>query len=369
MILRLFLWRTFMEKIMDINVESYSPILSPDRLVNEIPANQKAMETVSRSRKAIRDILDKKDKRLLVIAGPCSIHDPESALEYAERLNELRKKVESRFYLVMRVYFEKPRTRIGWKGLINDPWLDKSCDIEAGLRMARELLLSITESGLPAATELLDTITPQYIADMISWTAIGARTAESQTHREMVSGLSMPVGLKNSTDGDLMVAVNGIMASGHPQKFIGIDTRGMTSIIKTRGNKYAHIVLRGGTRPNYDSVSIYETVELLKKHNLRESIIVDCSHDNSLKDYRLQPRVWQDVVNQRLDGNNAITGLMIESNIHEGNQSIKEDIGLLEYGKSITDACISWETTEKLIISAFDHIEKTCENAARYTCV
>ncbi len=353
-----------MTKIMDINIESYSPIISPDTLIKELPVSKKVAKSVSNSRKIIHDILDKRDRRLIIIAGPCSIHDKDAALEYAGRLKALSEKVGSIFFLVMRVYFEKPRTSIGWKGLINDPWLDRSCDIESGLRMARELLLEITESGVPAATEFLDTITPQYIADMISWAAIGARTTESQTHREMVSGLSMPVGLKNSTDGDLMSALNGMLASCRSQKFIGIDDRGMTSIIQTKGNQYSHIVLRGGNRPNYDSVSINETLELLRKYNLRESIIVDCSHANSLKDHRMQARAWQDVINQRLNGNESITGLMLESNIYEGNQPIEQNFNNLKYGVSITDECISWDMTEDLILSAYNKFILSLEKSS-----
>lgn len=355
-----------MEKITDINVESYTPVLSPDTLVEEIPLSRRAMETVSYSRKVIRDILDRKDDRLIIITGPCSIHDKKSAMDYAERLKILGKKVESHLFPVMRVYFEKPRTSIGWKGLINDPCLDGSCDIESGLRIAREILLEIAEAGIPAATEMLDPITPQYIADLISWSAIGARTTESQTHREMVSGLSMPVGLKNSTDGDLMVAVNGMKASAYPQKFIGIDGVGRTSIVKTRGNPYTHMVLRGGNRPNYDSVSVRDTVSLLRKNNLRDSIIIDCSHGNSSKDFNIQPAVWQDVINQKIDGNNAIAGLMIESNINEGNQKISNNPEGLEYGVSITDACISWETTEDLILSTFRYLEQQGKGSSRY---
>ncbi|MGD9161499.1 MAG: 3-deoxy-7-phosphoheptulonate synthase [Desulfobacteraceae bacterium] len=355
-----------MDKITDVNIESYTPVVSPDTLIKELPLSEKIMETVSYSRKVIRDILDKKDRRLIVITGPCSIHDKEAALEYAAKFKKLSKEVESSFFLVMRVYFEKPRTSIGWKGLINDPCLDGSCDIESGLRAARQLLLEITELGVPAATEMLDTISPQYFADLISWSAIGARTTESQTHREMVSGLSMPVGLKNGTDGDLMIAVNGMKASAHPQKFIGIDSMGRTSIVQTRGNPYTHIVLRGGTRPNYDSVSIRDTVTLLNKNNLRDSLIIDCSHGNSSKDYNIQPRVWQDVINQRIDGNGAITGLMLESNIHEGNQPVGDNPEDLKYGISITDACISWEMTEDLIISTYNYLEQHSENNTRY---
>lgn len=355
-----------MEKITDINVESYTPILSPDTLAKELPIPEKAMETIINSRNIIKDILDNKDTRLIVITGPCSIHDRRAALEYARRLKILQQKVESRFFLVMRVYFEKPRTSLGWKGLINDPLLDGSCDIESGLKTARELLLKITESGIPAATEMLEPVTPQYIADLVSWAAIGARTTESQTHREMVSGLSMPVGFKNSKDGDLMVAVNGMKASAYPQKFIGIDSRGRTSIVKTSGNPYTHIVLRGGFRPNYDSVSIDETIGLLNNNKLRESIIIDCSHGNSSKDYRIQPRVWQDVINQRIDGNNAITGLMLESNINEGNQPISDNPEELEFGLSVTDECISWEMTEELILSAHNYLEQHSLGGTRY---
>ncbi len=355
-----------MEKITDINVESYTPVVSPDTLIREVPISSKDMETVSYSRKAIRDILDKKDDRLIIIAGPCSIHDKGAALEYAAKLKKLSEKVASRFFIVMRVYFEKPRTSIGWKGLINDPCLDGSCDIESGLRAARQLLLEITELGVPAATEMLDTISPQYFADLISWSAIGARTTESQTHREMVSGLSMPVGLKNGTDGDLMIAVNGMKASAHPQKFIGIDSMGRTSIVQTKGNPYTHVVLRGGIRPNYDSVSIRDTVTLLKKNSLRDSLIIDCSHGNSSKDYSIQPRVWQDVINQRIDGNDSIRGLMLESNIHEGNQPVDNNPEDLKYGVSITDACISWEMTQDLILSTYEYLEQNSSNNGRY---
>lgn len=347
-----------MERIIDVNIESYTPVMAPDQLLKDMPAPENAIETVASSRRAIRNILDKKDKRLLVIAGPCSIHDKNAALEYAEKLKDLSKKIDSRFFPVMRVYFEKPRTSIGWKGFINDPCLDGSCDIESGLRAARQLLLEITELGVPAATEMLDPITPQYIADLISWSAIGARTTESQTHREMVSGLSMPVGFKNGTDGDLMVAVNGMKASANPQIFIGIDSTGRTSIIKTKGNPCTHVVLRGGSRPNYDSVSIKETLTLLNKHRLRESIIVDCSHANSFKDCTMQTSVWEDVINQYYRGNWSIAGLMLESNINEGSQPMAGSADKLKYGVSITDACISWEMTEKLIMSSFNFLEK-----------
>lgn len=358
-----------MKKILDVNIESFTPLISPETLVKELPLSEKATGMVIESRDKIKDILSKNDRRLLIIAGPCSIHDEKAALEYAERLKGISEKVVEKLFLVMRVYFEKPRTKIGWKGMINDPWLDGSCDIVSGLRKARGLLLKITEMGLPAATEMLDTITPQYIADLISWSAIGARTTESQTHREMVSGLSMPVGLKNATDGDLMVAINGIVAAGSPQQFIGIDFKGRTSVVRTKGNPWTHVVLRGGNRPNYDSVSIQQALNLLRRNVLNEIIMVDCSHGNSNKDYTLQPVVWRDVINQRMDGNDSIIGMMIESNLFEGSQVNTGDPATLRYGVSITDDCISWETTEKMILSAFQFSKEQEKGALRYRYV
>jgi len=355
-----------MKKIRDVNIESFTPMVSPEILVNELPLTEKAGWTIAESREIIKNILAKKDKRLLVISGPCSIHDETAALDYAERLNRLKKEVDEKIFLVMRVYFEKPRTSIGWKGMINDPWLDGSCDIVSGIQKAREILLKVTEMGLPTATEMLEPIIPQYIADLICWSAIGARTTESQTHREMASGLSMPVGLKNGTDGDLMVAINGIKASGSPQQFIGIDSKGRTSIVKTGGNPWTHMVLRGGNRPNYDSVSIFEAISLLRKNGLNEILMVDCSHANSNKDYRMQPMVWQDVINQRMDGNEAIIGMMLESYLFEGSQTITGPPSGLKYGISITDACISWETTEKMIRSAYGHMKQNENSVGRY---
>lgn len=355
-----------MKKILDVNIESFTPLVSPEVLVNELPLTEKSGQTVAESRDVIKDILAKTDRRMLVITGPCSIHDETAALDYAERLSILKREVEEKIFLVMRVYFEKPRTNVGWKGMINDPRLDRSYDIVSGLRKARGLLLKITGMGLATATEMLDPITPQYIADLICWSAIGARTTESQTHREMVSGLSMPVGLKNATDGDLMVAINGIMAAGAPQQFIGVDSKGMTSIVKTKGNPWTHMVLRGGGRPNYDSVSINEAVSLLRKNGLNEILMVDCSHANSSRDYRMQPIVWQDVINQRMDGNGAIIGMMLESNLFEGSQPINRDLSKLRYGVSITDACISWETTERMIRSAYEHMKQAEDTMSRY---
>jgi len=345
-------------KTYDVNVEEFIPLISPAALKEELPITEKSAHTVISSRQTIENIIKKKDRRLLVIAGPCSIHDEKAALEYAERLNRLKDQVENTLFLVMRVYFEKPRTNVGWKGLINDPELDGSCDMTQGLRKARKMLINITEMGLPTATEMLDPITPQYIAGLISWSAIGARTTESQTHREMASGLSMPVGFKNCTDGGLNTALNAMIAAGSPQSFLGIDPNGQTSIVKTTGNPFTHIVLRGGRRPNYDSVSIREASRLLNEKGLAKAIIIDCSHANSHKEYKEQNVVWQDVITQRGNGNDDIIGLMLESHLKEGHQAFKIGRNSLEFGVSITDACISWETTEKLILQAHDQLVK-----------
>jgi 3-deoxy-7-phosphoheptulonate synthase len=345
-------------KTYDVNVKEFVPLISPAALKKELPITENAAHTVISGRQTIQDIIIKKDRRLLVVTGPCSIHDEKAAIEYAERLNQLKDRVKSTLYLVMRVYFEKPRTNVGWKGLINDPGLDGSCNMMEGLRIARKMLINITEMGLPTATEMLDPITPQYIAGLVSWSAIGARTTESQTHREMASGLSMPVGFKNCTDGGLDTALNAMIAAGSPQSFLGIDPNGQTSIVKTTGNPFAHIVLRGGRRPNYDSVSIREASQLLDERRLPKAIIVDCSHANSNKRYTEQNIVWQDVINQRINGNEDIIGLMLESHLKEGQQSFNTKLKTLEFGVSITDACISWEATEKMILTAHEQLEK-----------
>jgi len=343
-------------KTYDVNVKEFVPLISPHALKDDMPITPEAARTVISGRRVIQDIIDKKDRRLLVIAGPCSIHDEAAALEYAGRLNRLKEKVNETIYLVMRVYFEKPRTNVGWKGLINDPGLDGSCDMMQGLLKARAMLLKIIEMGLTTATEMLDPITPQYIAGLVSWAAIGARTTESQTHREMASGLSMPVGFKNCTDGGLDTALNAMIAAGSPQSFLGIDPEGKACIVKTTGNPFTHIVLRGGRRPNYDSVSIREALRLLRDKNLPEAVIVDCSHANSRKRYEEQTVVWQDVINQRVGGTDAIIGLMLESNLREGRQDYNGHLDTLRYGVSITDACMDWETTEELILSAHDQL-------------
>ncbi len=339
-------------KTYDVRIESFNPLISPDELKDEFPISPEAGDTIMKSREEIQAILKKKDKRMLAIVGPCSIHDEMAAMDYADRLNRLRKAVSKTLMVVMRVYFEKPRTTVGWKGLINDPHLNGTHDIMTGIRKARKLLLQIAEMGLPTGTEMLDPFTPQYIAGLVSWAAIGARTTESQIHREMASGLSMPVGFKNCTDGGLKNAVNAMIAAGSSQSFLGIDPAGRASIVMTRGNPYAHVVLRGGTRPNYDSVSIRQATDQLKAKGLSDAIVVDCSHANSWKRFENQAIVWQDVINQKMDGNDSVVGLMLESNIHEGSQKNTGDLDEMAYGVSITDECISWETTEKLLRSA-----------------
>jgi len=336
----------------DLRIKGYQPLTAPHILKKEIPISAAASETVVSGRASIEAILRKEDRRLLVIVGPCSIHDEAAALEYASRLNRLRNQVAETLFVVMRVYFEKPRTTVGWKGMINDPDLDGSCDMTAGLRKARDLLRQINEMGMPAATEMLDTITAQYVADLVSWSAIGARTAESQTHREMASGLSMPVGFKNSTDGNLSSAINALMAARAPQSFLGIDQDGKTCVVKTNGNPWVHIVLRGGKRPNYDPISLEEARLKLIEKDLPETLMVDCSHANSMKKYQGQAVVWKNVIGQYLSGNEALIGLMLESNLHEGNQAFAGDASALKYGVSITDECISWETTEQLLLWA-----------------
>ena len=344
-------------KTYDVRVEEFIPLISPEALKKEMPVPEATARAVVEGRRVIEDIIAGRDHRLLVVTGPCSIHDTGAALEYAKRLKVLSHQVQDTLFLVMRVYFEKPRTTVGWKGLINDPHLDGSCDITEGLRRARQLLLDIVEMGLPTATEMLDPITPQYIAGLVCWSAIGARTTESQTHREMASGLSMPVGFKNCTDGGLDHAVNAMIAAGSPQHFLGIDPQGRTSVVQTTGNPCTHVVLRGGRRPNYDSVSIRETLLKLEEKGLTGTVMVDCSHANSHKRYAEQTIVWKDVLNQRIQGNDAIIGMMLESNLEEGRQDIGDSPQELRYGVSVTDACISWETTEQLILEAHRRLQ------------
>jgi 3-deoxy-7-phosphoheptulonate synthase len=341
-----------MRKIQDVHVLSTQPLIAPRILKDQLPVDEAIVATVVEARETIRRILRGSDRRLLCVVGPCSIHDPAAALDYAKRLRKLKDAVGDRIYLMMRVYFEKPRTTIGWKGLINDPHMDDSCDITAGLRIARELLLQINRMGLAAATETLDPITPQYIADLISWSAIGARTTDSQTHREMASGLSMPVGFKNSTEGNLQVAIDAIQSARRPHSFLGITQDGMTAIVRTSGNPDTHIVLRGGRTPNYDARSIAECEQMLAKAGVEARVMVDCSHAQTNKDYRKQPAVFETLVEQVRSGSRAIMGVMLESNLEAGNQPLGDEPKALKYGVSITDPCIDWATTERCLMDA-----------------
>ena len=350
-------------RLSDLNIDDYQVVITPTELKKELPLPASVRDLVTRSRQTVKDILDGKDNRLFAVVGPCSIHDTELALEYGKRLKALADQVSDHIVIIMRVYFEKPRTTVGWKGLINDPHLNGSFDIETGLRKARNLLIQLSELGLPLATEALDPISPQYLQDTITWTAIGARTTESQTHREMSSGLSSPVGFKNGTDGSLDVAVNAMksVVSGHA--FLGINPQGQVAITKTTGNQYGHVVLRGGGgKPNYDSVSIALCEQALEKAKLPTNIVVDCSHANSNKDHNVQPLVLDDIVHQIKDGNRSICGVMIESNINEGNQSIPDDLSQLKYGISVTDACINWESTEKSLKKMADALSAHLNN-------
>ncbi len=341
-----------MRRIQDIHVLATEALVAPRFLKEELPVDETVAANVIAARDTVRAILNGADPRLLCIVGPCSIHDPAAAIDYAERLARLRATVSDRLYIIMRVYFEKPRTTIGWKGLISDPHMDDSCDMREGLTIARRLLLDINRIGLPAGTEILDPITPQYIADLIAWTAIGARTTESQTHREMASGLSMPVGFKNTVEGNLQPAVNAIQSARRPHSFLGITQEGMTAIVRTSGNPDTHAVLRGGTAPNYDARSIEECVRMLKKAGLEPRVMVDCSHAQTNKDYSRQPGVLAELVGQIRTGSRAIMGVMLESNIGAGNQPLRSDRSALEYGVSITDPCIDWPTTERCLIEA-----------------
>ncbi|MCF6179450.1 MAG: 3-deoxy-7-phosphoheptulonate synthase [Geopsychrobacter sp.] len=337
----------------NLNIHEVTPIIAPSDLKQVFPLTEKKAELVLKSRETIRAILHGQDQRLIVVVGPCSIHDPNTAMEYARRLAVLAQEVQEQIFIVMRVYFEKPRTTIGWKGLINDPDLDGSHRISKGLGCARRLFCTITDLGLPIASEMLDPITPQYLSDMISWGAIGARTTESQTHREMASGLSFPVGFKNGTDGGLRVATDAMSASLHEHSFLGINFEGRSSIVHTRGNPDVHIVLRGGNSgPNYYSESITETAALLKKNKLPVSIMVDCSHANSNKDHNRQGIVLTEIINQICAGNKELNSVMIESNLEAGNQPIPEDLSELKYGVSVTDKCVDWATTEEMLKSA-----------------
>lgn len=338
----------------DVHVASTQPLLPPHDLKGELPASPPVLETVLRGRRNISRILDRDDDRLLVIVGPCCIHDLKSAIEYAQRLQPLHDQLADRLCIAMRVYFEKPRTAVGWKGLLNDPHLDGSDDIGAGLRLARQLSIRINEMGIPVATEFLDPIAPQYLADLVSWVAVGARTTESQTHREMASGLSMPVGFKNSTSGDIQVAINAMRSAQHTHSFLGIDQCGRTSILRTQGNPAGHLVMRGGEGgPNYQAHHLEHAARLLGEAGFAlPAILVDCSHGNSGKRHHLQLGVMRAVLEQRRGGNADIIGVMIESHLNAGNQTIPDDLAQLRYGISVIDECVGWETTERMLREA-----------------
>lgn len=332
------------------NISSLERLVTPEQFKEKFPIDKSIESHVEKSRETLRNILDRKDHRLIVVVGPCSVHDTTAAIEYAERLVKLADELKENLFIVMRVYFEKPRTTVGWKGLINDPYLDGSFQIEKGMSLGRELMIKINEIGLPIANEALDPISPQYMQDLISWSAIGARTTESQTHREMASGLSVPIGFKNGTDGGLEVAINALQSASNGHSFLGIDNKGKVSIVHSSGNQYSHIVLRGGSdKPNYDSVNVKLTERELKANDLPVNIMVDCSHANSSKNPELQPLVLENISQQVLEGNKSLIGVMLESHLKAGNQKLTTDKSALEYGVSITDGCIDWETTEEAL--------------------
>ncbi len=343
-----------LEALLDnVNVERMTEMPSPAEVHRAQPLTDAAARTVLDGRRALRDVLERRDPRLFVVLGPCSIHDPVAAIDYARRLRALADEVAGTMVLVMRVYFEKPRTSVGWKGFVNDPYMDDSFRIDEGIAKARALLLELAEMGLPTATEALDPIGPQYLADLVSWYAIGARTTESQTHREMASGLSAPVGFKNGTDGGLEVAINAIRSARSPHGFLGVNAEGRTAIVRSRGNAHGHLVLRGGGgRPNYDTVSVRIAEQALAKAGIAPNIVIDCSHANAMKDHAMQPLVFSDCVHQVREGSRSIVGLMLESHLEAGSQPIPEDRSTLRYGVSVTDPCIDWATTQELLLRA-----------------
>ncbi|MGI4849266.1 MAG: 3-deoxy-7-phosphoheptulonate synthase [Janthinobacterium lividum] len=341
-----------MTQLVNARVLSLEQLPAPQTFHLELPQTAQTRAVVQHGRDQLEAILDGRDRRLFAVVGPCSIHDPEAAIDYAQRLKLLADEVADVLLLVMRVYFEKPRTTVGWKGLINDPYRDDSFKIVEGIRLARRLLLDISAIGLPTATEALDPLMPQYLGDLISWNAIGARTTESQTHREMASGLSTPVGLKNGTDGSLTVAINAIQSASAPHAFLGMNEQGQTCVVRTAGNPHGHLILRGGSAPNYDKASVEHAQQLLTKAGLHPAIVVDCSHGNSNKDYARQSLVLQDVVAQVVAGNTSLVGVMLESNLVEGAQKPDPDPAKMRYGQSVTDSCINWETTQQVVRDA-----------------
>ncbi|UDG79083.1 Phospho-2-dehydro-3-deoxyheptonate aldolase, Tyr-sensitive [Candidatus Ecksteinia adelgidicola] len=333
----------------NVHISAEKVLITPEELKTQFPLSLNNEYDITKSRKTIANILKGNDHRLLVVCGPCSIDDPNAALDYARHLKSLSDQLSDTLYIVMRVYFEKPRTTIGWKGLINDPYMDGSFDVEAGLHIARRLLLNLVNIGLPLATEALDPSSPQYLGDLFSWSAIGARTTESQTHREMASGLSMPVGFKNSTDGSLETAINAMCAAAMPHRFVGVNQAGQVCLLQTRGNPDGHVILRGGKIPNYNSLDVKICEKKMLSAGLHPSLMIDCSHGNSNKDYRRQLIVAQSIIDQIKKGNKSITGIMLESHLYEGNQSSEQSRERMRYGVSITDACISWESTKNLL--------------------
>jgi 3-deoxy-7-phosphoheptulonate synthase len=351
------------DQLHNVNVISSDLLATPEEVKRRLPMTARATETVYQARETLRAILERRDPRRFVVVGPCSIHDVAAAREYAGRLKRLADQVQSTLFVIMRVYFEKPRTTVGWKGLINDPDLDDSFHIEKGIFLARELLLHVAELGLPSGTEALDPIMPQYLSELITWTAIGARTTESQTHREMASGLSTPVGFKNGTDGSLSTSINALQSVRHPHHFLGITQQGQSAVFRTRGNRHAHIVLRGGGgRVNYDAVSIALAERELTAAGLPAAIVVDCSHGNSNKDPNVQPLVAENCVTQIVDGNKSIVGMMLESHLKGGSQPIPKDLAQLEYGQSITDPCMDWQTTEALLLKLHHSLQSVARD-------
>ncbi|HBC7431754.1 TPA: 3-deoxy-7-phosphoheptulonate synthase [Providencia rettgeri] len=333
----------------NVNIQDEQVLITPESLKEKYPLSRSNLHAIATSRQVIADIIHQRDPRLLVVCGPCSIHDVDAAIEYGERLKVLAEELSDSLYIVMRVYFEKPRTTVGWKGLISDPFMDGSFEMEKGLHIARDLLTNLVNMGLPLATEALDPNNPQYLGDLFSWSAIGARTTESQTHREMASGLSMPVGFKNGTDGSLSTAINALKAAAMPHRFMGINQSGQVCLLHTKGNSNGHVILRGGKTPNYNAEDIAACESEMKKAGLEPSLMVDCSHGNSNKDYRRQPLVVDSIIEQIINGNESITGIMLESHINEGNQTSEQARDLMKYGVSVTDACINWQTTETVL--------------------
>ncbi|EJD6500072.1 3-deoxy-7-phosphoheptulonate synthase [Providencia rettgeri] len=333
----------------NVNIQDEQVLITPESLKQKYPLSHSSLHAIATSRQVIADIIHQRDPRLLVVCGPCSIHDVDAAIEYGERLKKLAEELSDSLYIVMRVYFEKPRTTVGWKGLISDPFMDGSFEMEKGLHIARDLLTSLVNMGLPLATEALDPNNPQYLGDLFSWSAIGARTTESQTHREMASGLSMPVGFKNGTDGSLSTAINALKAAAMPHRFMGINQSGQVCLLHTKGNSNGHVILRGGKKPNYEAEDIAACEVEMKKAGLAPSLMVDCSHGNSNKDYRRQPQVVDSIIEQIVNGNESITGIMLESHINEGNQTSEQERDMMKYGVSVTDACINWQTTETVL--------------------